>query len=395
MKSNFYTLLPNRALISSCTIRTSLAIEAPFVNQHTLILGKKLANLFEIIRPLRAAYLGYTRPIVIMTPDPIADAVWERISIFQGVYVIQGSLLEEHDILRAGALKAAQCIVLADNSNLSDDSNMTAGAQATMNALVDADAIFAFQTVKSMNPEINCCIEIINASNVTFLDPKEGLIRGDVDYKFSPQFASGILLTSSLLDTLICQAFYNRSLVSIIQLFVSGVEIKDKQTIREQLLAGVGGAAAPKKGVAAIVGSSLYQMKLPESESVRTYGELFKSLTAQGIVPLGLYRGVFKNMQVGPKQNKLPYVFTNPPKETELFSCDRVFVLSQKPIMGKRTLTKRSDWSLVHKIDDDPIEQLRKQLEAVHEGQSRRFQRIDDKLNDVFAAIDETFGRKR
>jgi hypothetical protein len=183
--------------------------------------------------------------------------------------------------------------------------------------------------------------------------------------------------------------------VSIIQLFVSGVEIKDKQTIREQLLAGVGGAAAPKKGVAAIVGSSLYQMKLPESESMRTYGELFKSLTAQGIVPLGLYRGVFKNMQVGPKQNKLPYVFTNPPKETELFSCDRVFVLSQKPIMGKRTLTKRTDWSLVRNLDTDPVDQLRRQLRSVEDQTKRRVERLDTKLEDVLAALREVAGKDK
>ena len=35
---------------------------------------------------------------------------------------------------------------------------------------------------------------------------------------------------------------------------------------------------------------------------------------------------------MGPKGNKLPYVFTNPPSDTELFSCDRVFVLSQTPL---------------------------------------------------------------
>lgn len=28
----------------------------------------------------------------------------------------------------------------------------------------------------------------------------------------------------------------------------------------------------------------------------------------------------------------MPYVFTNPSKDTEVFSCDRVFVLSQKPL---------------------------------------------------------------
>ena len=50
------------------------------------------------------------------------------------------------------------------------------------------------------------------------------------------------------------------------------------------------------------------------------------------MIPLGLLRGVFSNTNTGPKSNKMPFVFTNPPKDTELFSCDKVFVLSQTPV---------------------------------------------------------------
>jgi hypothetical protein len=49
------------------------------------------------------------------------------------------------------------------------------------------------------------------------------------------------------------------------------------------------------------------------------------------MIPLGLLRGTFANMNMGPKANRMPYVFTNPSKETELFSCDRVFVLATTP----------------------------------------------------------------
>jgi hypothetical protein len=33
----------------------------------------------------------------------------------------------------------------------------------------------------------------------------------------------------------------------------------------------------------------------------------------------------------------MPYVFTNPPKDTELFTCDKVFVLSQTPVKISRS----------------------------------------------------------
>ena len=72
-------------------------------------------------------------------------------------------------------------------------------------------------------------------------------------------------------------------------------------------------------------------MSLPENLERKTYGSLYQHLAAQGIIPLGLLRGILSGMSMGPLANRNPYVFTNPPKDTELFSCDKVFVLSTKP----------------------------------------------------------------
>jgi len=41
---------------------------------------------------------------------------------------------------------------------------------------------------------------------------------------------------------------------------------------------------------------------------------------------------VFAHTKLGSKANKTPYVYTNPSKDTELFTCDKVFVLSQTPV---------------------------------------------------------------
>ena len=43
---------------------------------------------------------------------------------------------------------------------------------------------------------------------------------------------------------------------------------------------------------------------------------------------LGLFRGVGSELGIGVKKNEMPYVFTNPPPNTELYVCDKVFVLS-------------------------------------------------------------------
>lgn len=95
--------------------------------------------------------------------------------------------------------------------------------------------------------------------------------------------------------------------------------------------------------------SSLYQISIPEGLESRTYGALFQLLCKRKQIPLGepigqyihkkldlfilnltlgLLRGTFPHTSTGPKANRMPYVFTNPPKDTELFTCDKVFILS-------------------------------------------------------------------
>jgi len=397
MRNNFFTTLPDHPRLASRTIHTSLEREAPYVNNHTIVVGKRFSSLLDLILPLRSQSLGYIRPIVILSPVPLTEDTWNHICIFQGVFVMHGSGLEEQDLVRAGIFKAAQCIFLSDTEASEDDNKLTAGAKAQQAALMDADGIFVFQSIMTVNPHINICVEIVNADNVGFLDPKEGLVSGDVDYKFTPQFASGALLTSSLLDTLICQAFYNRSIVAIIQLFAAGVTLKDRDVIKAEIEAGrpltQQEAAAVRRGVAAIVGSGLYQIKVPDGE-VRTYGEMFTAFTKKGLLPLGLYRGVFKNMNVGPKQNKMPYVFTNPPKETELFSCDKVFVLSQKPMMGKRTVTKRTDWSLLRHTHVEPLDNVKSEAAAFEAKSRAALDRVESRLGDVVQALGEMAGQK-
>ena len=95
---------------------------------------------------------------------------------------------------------------------------------------------------------------------------------------------------------------------------------------------------ASTKRIKDIQGSCLYQMALPDNFNDRTYGRLYQKLSSQGIIPLGILRGTFSGMSVGPKANRAPYVYTNPEKDTELFKCDKIFVLSTKPIQADSKL---------------------------------------------------------
>ena len=139
-----------------------------------------------------------------------------------------------------------------------------------------------------------------------------------------------------MLDTLTCQAFYNPQIITVINKLICGGENKEKNELTAP------SATGPRrlKGLAAVESSSLYQIPIPDGLESRTYGALFKFLSNQGVIPIGLFRGVFPQMKVGPKSNKMSYVYTNPSKDTELFSCDRVFVLSPSVVVNGKSIVK-------------------------------------------------------
>ena len=88
--------------IQDAIIRSSVNEEMPFVDNHIIIIGKALSNLYDLIRPLRARHLGELKHIIIIYPKDFPPAVWQRISIFESIWIVRGSALEEADIRRAG-----------------------------------------------------------------------------------------------------------------------------------------------------------------------------------------------------------------------------------------------------------------------------------------------------
>ena len=333
-----YYIRATPADLADCIIKTSVVEEIPHLEKlcnHIIVMGKSLNNLYDLIRPLRARQLGSLRYIVILYFGDIPHAVWQRISIFEGILVVRGSSLEEADIRRAGIFQAQKVIVLAD----AEENDMLAGKSgASLEALIDADAIFSYQCVRRMNENAQVVVEIVKHSSIGYLDQENNIASGDVHYRFTPQFASGALFTSSLLDTIVCQAYYNPLIIKVMNKLISGIEHKDYN----EIAAAAGTTQIKPKGLAAVLGSSLYQIPIPDDLESHTYGALFKHLAKSDIIPLGSFRGVFIQMKTGPKANKLPYVFTNPPADTELFSCDKVFVLSQRPPTSNKKSVRES-----------------------------------------------------
>jgi hypothetical protein len=333
LRSNFFVRKPME--LSLVTIKTSVLDEIPLMNDHILIVGRELLNLADLIKPLRARYLGRLTFIVILSPD-MPHSIWQKISIYEGIVFVRGSPIEANDLRRAGIYRAHQVIIVADPSAARHKNIQTSGMNKTLEALADVDAIFSYQVIKKMNERANLVIEIVNIENIGFLelDTTEILSsKAKENYKFTPQFASGMLFTSSLLDTLVCQSFYNPNIVRVVNKLIGGM---DSKGIKEgEVSQGVLDVVS-QLDITKVASSCLYQIPIPENLEPRTFGALFKYLSNDNMIPLAILRGTFTHLKLGPLGNKMPYVFTNPNSDSELFSCDKIFVLSQKPL----TLTK-------------------------------------------------------
>lgn len=364
MKDNYY-LRERAARLAEVTVHTAVLEEIPHINDHIIITGKGISNLYDLIKPLKAKELGPLKYIVILYPDIIPQSVWQRIAIFDGILVIRGSPLEENDIRRAGIFRASQIVILADVSSTgrilsSQDSNKGNLDMAGLEALIDSDSIFAYKAVKRLNDKTGIVVEFVRESNLEYLNlsgtnnfdgapvtaiannaggkavvnatKKVALSKSkDFDFRESPLFASGSIFTSSLLDTLVCQTFYNPLILDVVQRFLSQKQDSKPSINAAKIFSGE--STMSDRNIASVFdirGSSLYQIDVPDGYVGRSYFSLVKHLAKENMLPIALYRGVVPQLTLGRLMNHLPYVYTNPKKDAEIFFGDKVFVLAPK-----------------------------------------------------------------
>lgn len=79
---------------------------------------------------------------------------------------------------------------------------------------------------------MNVVTELISEKNIAFLldDPLLYRIMKSYDYDQTPTFASGEVYLSSLMDSLICQAYFNPALITVLnKLIVGDSSVKAKK----------------------------------------------------------------------------------------------------------------------------------------------------------------------
>ena len=89
--------------------------------------------------------------------------------------------------------------------------------------------------------------ELVTKKNISFLSDTEEAFRyrsagGEDQTYLAPPFAAGHVYTSSMLDTLVCQAYYNPHIITILRLLVAGEDPQASDAWNDKMAARVGGA---------------------------------------------------------------------------------------------------------------------------------------------------------
>ena len=270
---------------------------------HILVCGIH-PSLFYYILPLRAKYLGKEnlKYIVILTTN-MTQELWDTLSVFEDIILINGSPLIIEDLLRANIEYAEKAVILGNN-NLYENYDKQ---------MIDGETIFMYKAIKMCNPNIQIMTELVYDSNIEFLLPEEELSKfnhGAISYAKTSVFSSGEVYVSSLIDTLTCQAYYNKHIITIIGQLINGGRNSLNHNL-SYICQNVG-----------LKSSNLWHMDIPTKFINKTFLELFTSFCEKGIIALGLYR------LPGARDNNHAYVYTKPNPDIILTHRDKIFVLT-------------------------------------------------------------------
>ena len=270
---------------------------------HILVCGTH-PSLYYYILPLRARYLGKEniKYLVILANNMPKD-LWDSISRFENIILINGSPLSVEDLLRANIEYADKAVILGNN-NINDNYDKQ---------MIDGETIFIYKAIKKCNPNIQIMAELVYDSNIEFLLPDDELKKfnnGEIHFVNTSVFSSGEVYVSSIIDTLTCQAYYNKHIVTIIGQLLTGGRNSINHNI-SYICQNIG-----------LKSSNLWHMDIPTKFINKTFLELFTSFCDKGIIALGLYR------LPGARDNNHPYIYTKPAADTILTHRDKIFVLT-------------------------------------------------------------------
>ncbi|KAI3650905.1 hypothetical protein MP228_004386 [Amoeboaphelidium protococcarum] len=337
------------------------------VHGHILVCDPNCSlNIEYFIAPLRSEHLiansspystfrsdGSWTPIVILTPIMPSDHQLNKLKRFEEVYIIYGNPMVRKDLRRAGVERCLKAVVLADCSKGKFENDERTSDAASLLTVLNIEAM-------AREEDLFIITEFIHYENMNFIG--ESAIPWSKDtpeYKRSllrPCFMAGHTYSQNMLDSIICQNFYNVHMLSI---------------LRHIIYSGTFHVQNQLKQSDGLEHSHIWLVRVPPQFAGKTYLQLFGHMSKEKkAIPIGLYRRSIATSDVhAPQQPSSPgnngngmglkqkiansflgfrkssdteltssvghhYVCANPPPQTILRADDRVYAFSvERPVM--------------------------------------------------------------
>ncbi|CAJ0749155.1 13426_t:CDS:2, partial [Entrophospora sp. SA101] len=237
------------------------------INGHILLCDYSTAtfprNLDCFVSPLRKSHLDKFKPIVILSPVRPTKSQWKILSQFDQVYFVEGNPMTREGLELGRVRFANKAVILTDSTRILKDGEKTE----------DAPAMLVYLNIKAMSNEgdIDVIVEFVHTNNMNFISEDTSVIDKNMQ-----AFMAGTCFSLSMLDSIICQSFYQPHLVVIIN----------------QLLFGAPPLHLPSGATcSAPAHSHIFQIPVPARFIGSQYGSLFHFLLGEKkSIPLGLYR---------------------------------------------------------------------------------------------------------
>jgi len=161
---------------------------------HIVVCGIH-SSIMHFVLPLRAKYLeSKIQDIVIITPiQTIPSDIWDTISKFPRIFLINGSPLLVEVLRKAQIHKADKAVIFGHDPTTNQSSELN-------DEMLDAQTIFIYKAIKKCKPNLQVLTELGFSSNIDFLQKNRN--NTTEEFQHSSLFAAGEVYISSIIDTL-------------------------------------------------------------------------------------------------------------------------------------------------------------------------------------------------
>ncbi|XP_073690264.1 calcium-activated potassium channel subunit alpha-1a isoform X3 [Garra rufa] len=352
-----------------------------------------LVGLRNLVMPLRASNFHYheLKPIVFVGSLDYLRREWETLHNFPKVSILPGTPLSRADLRAVNINLCDMCVILSANQNNIDDASLQdkecilatlniksmqfddsigvlqANSQgftppgmdrsspdnSPVHGLVRQASIttgsnipiitelakpgkllplVSFSQEKNSGTNIQMITELVNDSNVQFLDQDDD-DDPDTELYLTQPFACGTAFAISVLDSLMSATYFNDNILTLIRTLVTGGATPELEALLAEENALRGGYSTPQtlanRDRCRVAQLALYDGPFADLGDGGCYGDLFcKALKTYNMLCFGIYRLRDAHMST-PSPCTKRYVITNPPYEFELVPTDLIFCLMQ------------------------------------------------------------------